>query len=115
MAKPYRMTPARLAQIRRFQQMGAAARRGRQTAAKQNYHAKRAARRKSVIGTYGRATAVGLQKMVAPGGLVAPIVGLAKNNVPGYNQYQILKSTGHTAGRPGAKQRKNTRKRKIGK
>ena len=115
------LSAKRMAAIQKWRLLGAQARRGRRAVttqairgknlqARENYHKKRNKRGTGVIGSYGRATAWGVQKMVMPIGIGGPIVALAKNRIPGYNQYQILKSSGHTA--TGAKHIKRARPRK---
>jgi|SRR3954467_6571494 hypothetical protein len=97
--KPHRITPARMAQLERWRQMGAQARRGKHIALKQSYHRKRAKRGTSVTKTLAKSAAWGTQKMVVPVGLAGPITPIIKNRIPGYNQAQIVKSTAHRASR----------------
>jgi hypothetical protein len=97
--KPHQLTPKRIAQIQQWRTLGAQARRGRHIAQRAEFHRKRA-KRPSAAKQLTKATAWGLQKMVVPVGIGGPIVALAKNRVPGYNQFQILKASGHKAGSP---------------
>ena len=108
--RPHKLSAKRIAQIEKWRMLGAQARRGKNTAKKTNYHRKRAKRGTSVTATYGRATAWGVQKMVLPVGVGGPIVSMAKNRLPGYNQLQIVKSSGHTATK-GAKKRAKAKRR----
>ena len=96
---PHKLTPKRLEQIKAWQAAGAAARRGRRTAAPvvpqvaQPHPAKRPAeaavaavtkRRRGVIGSYGRAAAWGVKNLIIPIG-ARPVGKVAMNALPGYN------------------------------
>jgi hypothetical protein len=101
---PHRLTPARMAQIRAWQALGAEARRGRRTAVPHPAGKHKPPRSgNGVVGAYGKATAWGVQKLVMPVGVStaarfarrqsrAPIAA-AKNQVPGYNVVQPIKAT----------------------
>lgn len=93
---PHAKTAKRIAQIEKWRLLGAGARRGKHVAARQAFHKKRA-KGSSVVGTYGKAAAWGIQKQVLPVGIGGPIVSMAKNRLPGYNQLQIVKASSHTA------------------
>jgi hypothetical protein len=71
------MTAGRLAQLHRWQLLGAAARRGRRTARTEIYRASRAKGRKEILRPALRATAWGVSKLAVPTSLVTPII-------PGY-------------------------------
>lgn len=94
---PHAKTAKRIAQIEKWRLLGAGARRGQHTAARAAFHQKRAKRGTSVVSSYGKAAAWGIQKQILPVGIGGPIVALAKNRLPGYNQLQIVKATSHTA------------------
>jgi hypothetical protein len=100
LGRHHKMSPARIAQLQRWRQLGAQARRGRHTAQRAQFHQKRAKQGRSVSKAVGKSTAWGLQKMVVPVGLGGPVVAMAKNRLPGYNQFQIVKSTAHKAAKP---------------
>ena len=74
---PHAMSAARIAQLHRWQLLGAAARKGRHTAARDIHHASKAASRKRVLAPVGRAVAWGISKTTLPSQLVAPLI-------PGY-------------------------------
>lgn len=93
---PHNLSAQRIAQIEKWRLQGAAARRGKHLQQRSTFHAKRA-KGKSITAGLARSTGWGLQKFVVPVGIGGPIVALAKNRLPGYNQYQIAKASGHTA------------------
>lgn len=74
---PHKITPARAAQIHRWQMMGAAARRGQKKSQRRAHHAVDAKNRKEVASTYASAAKWGIQKLLMPTSLVTPYV-------PGY-------------------------------
>jgi hypothetical protein len=75
---PHKLSAARIAQLHRWQLMGAAARRGRKTARTDIHHAQKAkARTGGQIKGAIRAAAWGVGKTVLPTQIVAPLV-------PGY-------------------------------
>jgi hypothetical protein len=74
---PHRMSAARIAQLHRWQMLGAAARKGQRTAGRDLHHARKAAARKKTIQPIGRAVAWGISKTAVPTQLVAPFI-------PGY-------------------------------
>lgn len=71
------VTPARAAQIHRWQMLGAAARRGQKKAQRKGHHNAVAANRKGVASTYASAAKWGAAKVILPTSLVTPIL-------PGY-------------------------------
>lgn len=71
------MTPARAAQLHRWQMLGAAARRGQGKAKRGAHHAQIAKNRKSVGADYAAAAKWGVTKVLLPTSLVTPIM-------PGY-------------------------------
>lgn len=74
---PHKVTPARAAQIQRWQMLGAAARKGQGKAKRAGHHAQIAKNRKSVVGDYAAAAKWGVAKVLLPTSLVTPIL-------PGY-------------------------------
>lgn len=74
---PHTMTPKRAAQLKRWQLLGAAARKGKGRAAKSIHHGQTSKARKGVVGSYAKATKWGVSKLVLPTSLVTPII-------PGY-------------------------------
>lgn len=74
---PHALSAARIAQLHRWQLLGAAARKGRHTAARDIHHARRAAQRSRIVAPLARAAAWGVSKTAFPAQLVAPLV-------PGY-------------------------------
>lgn len=74
---PHKLSAARIAQLHRWQLLGAAARRGRRTAARDIHHAQRAKGRKAVLGPALKAAVWGVSKTAVPTQLVAPLL-------PGY-------------------------------
>lgn len=74
---PHKLTPARAAQIHRWQMLGAAARKGQGKAKRAGHHAVSAKNRKSVAGDYAAAAKWGVAKVLLPTSLVTPFV-------PGY-------------------------------
>jgi hypothetical protein len=74
---PHRLSAARIAQLHRWQMLGAQARKGQRTAARDIHHASKARRRRGVVAPLVKATAWGVSKTVMPAQLVAPLV-------PGY-------------------------------
>lgn len=97
---PHRLSAARIAQMEKWRLLGAQARRGRHTAKRETFHAKRAKRGSPGIGkSYARAAAWGTQKLLLPLGAGGPLVALGKNRIPGYNQVQITKATTHRLSR----------------
>jgi hypothetical protein len=75
---PHRLTSARIAQLHRWQLLGAAARKGRRTAQRDIYRANRARYHgPHTVRALARATAWGTSKLVLPTSLVTPVV-------PGY-------------------------------
>lgn len=73
----HKMTPARAAQLHRWQMLGAAARRGQGKAKRAGHHAAIAKNRKSVGADYAAAAKWGVTKVLLPTSLVTPIL-------PGY-------------------------------
>ena len=71
------MTPARMAQLHRWQLLGAAARKGRSTARTDIYRKARAAKRKMVVAPIARAAAWGVSHTALPIQMVSPLI-------PGY-------------------------------
>jgi hypothetical protein len=90
---PHKLSAARIAQMEKWRMLGAQARRGRHIAKRQTFQSRRAKRGTSLVGTYAKAAAWGTQKLVLPLGVGGPIVAVAKNRIPGYNQAQIAKAT----------------------
>jgi len=74
---PHMLSAARIAQLHRWQILGAQARRGQRTAARDIYHANKAKGRKAILKPALRAAAWGVSKTVLPTQMVAPII-------PGY-------------------------------
>lgn len=75
---PHTLTAARIAQLHRWQMLGAAARKGQRTAARDIYRANRARRNsRQTIRSLARATAWGTSKVLLPTSLVTPYI-------PGY-------------------------------
>jgi hypothetical protein len=74
---PHRLSAARIAQLHRWQMLGAQARKGQRTAARDIHHASRARGRRAVIRPLVKAAAWGVSKTALPTQLVAPLV-------PGY-------------------------------
>lgn len=71
------LTPARAAQIHRWQMLGAAARKGQKKARRSQHHAVAAKNRKEVASTYASAAKWGVTKLLLPTSLVTPAL-------PGY-------------------------------
>lgn len=71
------LTPARAAQIHRWQMLGAAARKGQKKAQRSQHHKVAAKNRKEVLSTYASAAKWGVQKLILPTSLVTPVI-------PGY-------------------------------
>ena len=84
--RPHRITPARAAQIHRWQMLGAAARRGQKKAQKSQHRAVSAKNRKEVASTYASAAKWGVQKLIMPTSLVTPVV-------PGYQPGDRTRAT----------------------
>jgi hypothetical protein len=76
-AIPHQLTAARIAQLHRWQLLGAAARRGRRTASRDIHHATRAKGRRAVLKPALKAAIWGISKTAVPTQLVAPVL-------PGY-------------------------------
>jgi hypothetical protein len=74
---PHTLSSSRIAQLHRWQLLGAAARKGRKTANRDIHHAKRAKSRRAVLAPALKTAAWGISKTANPLQLVAPIV-------PGY-------------------------------
>jgi hypothetical protein len=100
--KPHAMTPARAAQLKRWQMLGANARRGKGKAAKAIHHGQTAKARKSFVGSYANATKWGISKLILPVGSGA-LVSLGKNSLPGYNQWQVARSATRKGSKAGRK------------
>jgi hypothetical protein len=66
------VTPARAAQIHRWQMLGAAARKGQKKAQRSRHQAVAAKNRKEVVSTYASAAKWGVQKLIMPTSLVTP-------------------------------------------
>lgn len=108
---PHKVTAKRIAQIEKWRMLGAQARKGAGVAKKSNYYSsKQKSRNPGIAKTYAKTTAWGIQKMVLPVGIGGPIVSMAKNRLPGYNQVQIVKSSSHTATK-GSKKRAKVKRR----
>lgn len=73
-ARPKTITPARAAQIQRWQMLGAAARRGKKKAQKAGGRGVAAKNRKEVAATYASAVKWGVTKLLLPTSLVTPMV-----------------------------------------
>lgn len=73
-ARPKTITPARAAQIQRWQMLGAAARRGQKKAQRKGHAAVGAKNRKEVVATYASAAKWGVTKLLIPTSLVTPMV-----------------------------------------
>lgn len=71
---PHTLTPARAAQIHRWQLLGAEARKGQKKAARAGHHAALTRQRTGVIGTYANAAKWGVSKLVLPTSLVGPLI-----------------------------------------
>jgi len=80
------LTPARAAQIQRWQMLGAAARRGQKKAQKQANRNVGAKNRKEVVSTYASAAKWGVQKLILPTSLVTPAI-------PGYQPGDRTRAT----------------------
>jgi len=90
---PHKISAKRIAQIEKWRLLGANARRGQHTAKRTAFHNKRAKQGTSVAKAYAKSAAWGTQKLVLPIGVGGPLVAMAKNRLPGYNQLQIVKSS----------------------
>lgn len=107
---PHTLTPQRQAQLKRWQMLGASARKGKGRASKAIHHQQTAKARKSFVGSYAKATKWGVTKLILPvgtGGLTA----LGKNAIPGYNQWQVARSATRKGGSKGATKPKKPRRR----
>lgn len=82
----HKMTPARAAQLHRWQMLGAAARRGQGKAKRAGHHAAIAKNRKSVGADYAAAAKWGVTKVLLPTSLVTPIL-------PGYQPGDNVKGS----------------------
>jgi hypothetical protein len=71
---PHKLTPARAAQIHRWQMLGAAAKKGRGKAQKAGHHSAITKGRNSVTGSYANATKWGITKLIAPTSLITPAI-----------------------------------------
>ena len=69
---PHALSAARIAQLHRWQLLGAAARKGRHTAARDIHHARRAAQRSRIVAPLARAAAWGVSKTAFPAQSGAP-------------------------------------------
>lgn len=71
---PHKLTPARAAQIHRWQMLGAAARKGQKRASKSAHHDILAKSRRGVAGSYASVAKWGTTKLLVPTSLVTPMI-----------------------------------------